>query len=357
MPTWEFLLQKKGDKSWLPLESPTLEILEGEYRLAGRCGIFNTSIDIQIDYISNDQETTGQPLHRRFTRYVNSQGLLLITPFHNFSSGTWQFKCIHNSGIKSLNIEVLAAIASDWDFFDQISEQETNQLSSTSQPASLSLLAKLDKLPTLEPLLAIELAELDLITVLNQKYPPKTTVLPTELITLHQAKFAIKGKTSFEITGEAYLSGEIDIILKDAHTKIIHSQYTHNITDSDFFSYSITIPDQLETQILSGEVRIRPHQHIEQNRHIICQSISIHYQAIVDPFRKFPILPFENLPTHVPVPRNIKFPELPEFLTGRKLKSKAVLATPKTPIPNWNIANAFQVPSYQDKGDLRFEFE
>jgi len=33
MQSWEFLLQKEGDRVWLPLESPDVEILEGRYRV------------------------------------------------------------------------------------------------------------------------------------------------------------------------------------------------------------------------------------------------------------------------------------------------------------------------------------
>jgi hypothetical protein len=30
---WAFLLQQEGDRAWLPLESPDVEVLEGRYRL------------------------------------------------------------------------------------------------------------------------------------------------------------------------------------------------------------------------------------------------------------------------------------------------------------------------------------
>jgi len=348
MPTWEFLLQKKGDKSWLPLESPTLEILEGEYRLAAKSSVGNIPAHIQVDYLPSAEQSDRQlnrPLHRQLNRDINAQGLLLIVPFLSFNVGSWEIKCtVDDFETKSLKIEVLEAIASDWDFFDQITEPVIPALQS--------------EISITDPLTQIELAELELVLIANAKPLSKAPFLPSQLITLEQTEFTVKGEATIEITGESYLSGEIDIILKDAHTKIAHNQYTHNVADSDFFSYSITIPEQLETQILSGEVRIRPHQHIEQNKHIVSQSVSINYQAIVDPFRKFPILPFEKLPTHVPIQRNIKFPELPEFLTlGIRNKSKAVLAKPKKPIPNWDIATPYKIPNYGNSNDLRFEFE
>ena len=33
MKKLEFLLQKEGDRAWLPLETPDVEILEGRYRV------------------------------------------------------------------------------------------------------------------------------------------------------------------------------------------------------------------------------------------------------------------------------------------------------------------------------------
>lgn len=314
---WEFLLQKKGDKSWLPLESSTLEILEGEYRLAARSNLAEAAIDIHINYFSSDRADSW---HRQITRSVNPQGLVLIAPFLNFTCGHWQFNCdvvssdLINSEVRSLNIEVLEAIATEWEGFDLVTE--------------LSLVPKVEPQNSLE------------------------AQLPKELITLHQSEFVIKGGEAIEIMGEAYLSGDIEIILQSDRGDTIHHEYAHDIADSDFFSYTITIPEQEEAQIFTGVVQISPHQPLN-SVHVISQEISIDCPAIANPFRKFPVLPFENLPA--PVRRNIKFPELPEFLTLGRKSAKAA-STNKKPVPNWQIANPFKSPNHLDS-DLRYEFE
>jgi hypothetical protein len=333
MPTWEFLLQKKGDKSWLPLESPTLEILEGEYRLAARTSLDKASIDINIDYSPSDRETNAW--QRRLTRAVNSQGLVLVAPFLDFTSGTWQFSCGVGSEVKFLSIEVLGAISDYWEGFDLVID---NQLTSAMTP-------EVD-LPKME---------IPKMEILENENFTKTSTLPTELITLYESEFIIKGGEALEIMGEAYLSGDIEIILTNDSGDIIHNEYAHDSSDSDFFSYTITIPEQAEAQRFVGQVRISPHEPLKGDR-ITSQVLSVDCQALFNPFRKFPVLPFENLPAHVPVRRNIKFPELPEFLTGRKNKSQ-VSSTPKKPIPNWQISNPFKIPNYSDNSDLRYEFE
>jgi len=158
--------------------------------------------------------------------------------------------------------------------------------------------------------------------------------------------------------GEAYVSGDLEIILKSDCGDIIHQEYAHDSSDSDFFSYTITIPEQSEVQIFTGEVRISPHQPLNNSEYIVSQALTVNCQAIANPFRKFPVLPFENLPANVPVRGNIKFPELPEFLTlGRKNKSSKASSTHKKPVPNCQISNPFKSPNHLDNSDLRYEFE
>jgi hypothetical protein len=65
MESWEFLLQKRGDKSWLPLEVPTVEILEGQYRLAAKSSFIETLIGIQIRY-SPSADVGYQPLQQKY---------------------------------------------------------------------------------------------------------------------------------------------------------------------------------------------------------------------------------------------------------------------------------------------------
>ncbi|NJK59855.1 MAG: hypothetical protein HC918_05830 [Oscillatoriales cyanobacterium SM2_1_8] len=50
METWTFLLQKRNDTSWLPLDAPTAEILTGSYRLASHSSLADRAIALHIVY-------------------------------------------------------------------------------------------------------------------------------------------------------------------------------------------------------------------------------------------------------------------------------------------------------------------
>jgi hypothetical protein len=92
MESWEFLLQKRGDKSWLPLEVPTVEILEGQYRLAAKSSFIETPIGIQIRY-SPSAEVGYKPLQQKISKRTNPEGLLIVTPYTHLTPGTWQIFC------------------------------------------------------------------------------------------------------------------------------------------------------------------------------------------------------------------------------------------------------------------------
>jgi hypothetical protein len=92
MDNWEFLLQKKGDKSWLPLESSTVEILEGQYRLAARSELANTMIGIAIAY-QPSPDSAYHPNQQKISKRISPDGLLIVMPYTHFAPGLWQVNC------------------------------------------------------------------------------------------------------------------------------------------------------------------------------------------------------------------------------------------------------------------------
>ncbi|NKB18642.1 MAG: hypothetical protein HC770_12505 [Pseudanabaena sp. CRU_2_10] len=127
MENWEFLLQKQGDKSWLPLESPTVEILEGQYRLASRTKFADVLVGIQLHYIPSP-ESIHKPSQQKIAKRVNPEGLLIVMPYTNFTPGTWRIECTelderehkeqqHSPWLVGVQLEVQAIsaeLASDW---------------------------------------------------------------------------------------------------------------------------------------------------------------------------------------------------------------------------------------------------
>ncbi len=86
---WEFLLQQEGDRSWLPLESPDVEILEGRYRVMAKTAVPDTLMDIRITHESTDE----LPIKRRTqvrSGKTNPTGLLLVIPFTQMQPGVWE---------------------------------------------------------------------------------------------------------------------------------------------------------------------------------------------------------------------------------------------------------------------------
>ena len=92
MQSWEFLLQKEGDRVWLPLESPDVEILEGRYRIIARSNCANTDIKICMTHQSWEEKPSQTPLHTRNTR-TNEQGLMVVIPYTRLTPGIWDLTC------------------------------------------------------------------------------------------------------------------------------------------------------------------------------------------------------------------------------------------------------------------------
>ncbi|HIK42045.1 hypothetical protein [Thermoleptolyngbya sp. M55_K2018_002] len=93
MAFWEFLIQQEGDRSWLPLESPDVEVLEGRYRVVARSSRMNTPVEISIIQTI----TTEHPPRRRVQKRMgqtNPDGLLVVLPFTRLEPGAWELRCV-----------------------------------------------------------------------------------------------------------------------------------------------------------------------------------------------------------------------------------------------------------------------
>ncbi|WP_017297700.1 hypothetical protein [Nodosilinea nodulosa] len=98
MEYWEFLLQKEGDQSWLPLDASQVEILEGRYRVMAHTSQTNTPVRIQISQVLLNEQRDGQrvgPKRRTLRRrgQTNNNGLMVVMPFTRLREGTWDIQC------------------------------------------------------------------------------------------------------------------------------------------------------------------------------------------------------------------------------------------------------------------------
>ncbi|WP_413167217.1 hypothetical protein ACL6C3_11020 [Capilliphycus salinus ALCB114379] len=92
MKNWEFLLQREGDTTWLPLETPDVEILEGRYRVVARSGYPNAKIEVRITHHALEETP---PVRRVQTRTTNTsgEGLMVVIPYTRLKPGIWELSC------------------------------------------------------------------------------------------------------------------------------------------------------------------------------------------------------------------------------------------------------------------------
>ncbi len=125
---WAFLLQHEGDRTWLPLDTPGMTIVEGRYRIIARSRRRNAAAEISIAHTSSQSLSQDPPQRRTKKRaaQTNEKGFLLVLPFTLMSPGEWELRCagdvmselMGESWQHALKLNVLpqpAAPVDDWD--------------------------------------------------------------------------------------------------------------------------------------------------------------------------------------------------------------------------------------------------
>jgi len=367
MENWEFLLQRKGDKSWLPLESPSVEIVEGQYRLAARSAAANAQVGIAIDYRPS-AEVRHQPLQQKLVKRISHDGLMIVMPYTNFVSGSWRIECsgtepdaanVLTAWKKTVEFDVIqvsSEFGSEWSYNDFQEEDEyldnptepapslhTNALGiALTEPAPLNYSSPIldiaeqrstelvqsmfdefalfdeendegDEAYETTPILQSEIEQEDPLTLLDESQQDTLGAVdtvaasqPRILLKLQQPQYIVDENNSFTIAGQAYTSGEIEIILKHPQTLevIFNNRYaiappviakdqlssiTINSINRDRlaatgvipFTYEVSVPPPSEVQVLIGEVRIHPQQNFEQYSELFVmqQMIAVSYPA------------------------------------------------------------------------------
>jgi hypothetical protein len=90
MNTWEFLLQREGEKTWSSVTAIS-RLKAGKYRLMVRTPKLNQAVDISISYCPESNLTT--PKRKKYYRQTNDRGFLAILPFTPLQSGAWEISC------------------------------------------------------------------------------------------------------------------------------------------------------------------------------------------------------------------------------------------------------------------------
>ncbi|WP_016949291.1 hypothetical protein [Anabaena sp. PCC 7108] len=92
MEHWQFLIQKQGDRTWQTLESPTLKILAGKYRVLARSHLSNTDVEVRVTHSSIQEVLPKRRIFKRLRR-TNADGLMAVIPFIDLKPGIWELRC------------------------------------------------------------------------------------------------------------------------------------------------------------------------------------------------------------------------------------------------------------------------
>jgi hypothetical protein len=125
MMNLKFLIQKEGDREWLPLESPTVEVLEGRYHLMAHTTELDQPVDIQIRHRYEDNGVLQEERQQR-RQQPDTHGNLSLLPNSYLGNGLWTVTCTLCTDQtdrlnQSINLQVLAedfGFISDWEFVE-----------------------------------------------------------------------------------------------------------------------------------------------------------------------------------------------------------------------------------------------
>jgi hypothetical protein len=285
MASWEFLLQKEGDNSWLTLESPDVEILEGRYRMVARSGYTNTSIDVQIVYRDFDAVPPVQQVQNR-TLTTNAEGLMVVMPYTSLKPGNWLFSCapqltsglLATVGKKTIQLRVLPWEAEEFEQFFEDTEPPTVNINSSVSPAvepPTEHYSNVVAFPTSGRPVVPEPTPPPLAVVQTPETSPQTldaveTLLNALHLVLEKDSFVGRLGEALILSGQVELptatpsstspvltEGQLQFRLRDPQTAEPLFDVTQTLAFCDFplfFSGVVYIPFECKTRLILGEV-------------------------------------------------------------------------------------------------------
>ncbi len=280
MDYWEFLIQKEGDRSWLPLESSQVEILEGRYRIVARSGRANATVEIRILHQSTEEVPPKRRIQKR-SSLTNQDGLMVVFPFTRLQPGTWEIGCcgdlmadlLGNGWRSAIRLQVLSKdskLVEDWEP-DWLPPAEgatpAQQLNSPSLvPANWPAVTQ----AATPELAVVPLLQIPLEIGLKPPIAPPAT-LPSSLlhIQLDQEAYTVRWGQSLTFAGHITLpeaemqdftqGTELQVCLRDPQTSwvLLDVRQPLALTHSTLpFTCTLEIPLECKSRLLLGEVTV-----------------------------------------------------------------------------------------------------
>lgn len=282
MEYWEFLLQKEGDQSWLPLDTSQVEILEGRYRVMAHTSHANTPVHIHIDQVLPDREPPARRSLRRQGQ-INENGLMVVMPFTRLGEGAWDIQCASaiaadadsENAPGNVPENTSAAVPSPWHYAVQLrvvaqDSADDGDWFADDGSAGLGAIAAprpplADRTPA--PILGIDLqtaaAAIDafqtaLANGLAEATLPYGLTLPhTALLGGAGESLGLVATVTGRADGELYPPLTLVVRLSDPQTSATVAMAPVPLalaTLPSTMTLTVTIPTQLSTRLLLGEV-------------------------------------------------------------------------------------------------------
>ncbi|MEM6448851.1 MAG: hypothetical protein AAF703_00905 [Cyanobacteria bacterium P01_D01_bin.105] len=264
MKYWEFLIQKEGDQTWLPLETQQVEILEGRYRVVAHTDRANTAMDVRVSQLVTDEMPPRRRVRQRRST-TNTSGLVVVMPFVQLSPGQWDVQCSSLEGEPpwqySVQIQVFAHTEEDWSGEWPIpSDDET--------ASSITVEGEGEFDPDLiNPDLPLIQAQAEL-EVNSPDTDEKVTEAPIYRVALKQQAYLAHPKLPMTIVGQvSALTGVVEqaasqlwIRLQNPETAEVIMEASRPLSLSRLpadFKVQIQLPTDVSTRVILGEVSLR----------------------------------------------------------------------------------------------------
>jgi hypothetical protein len=318
MEYWEFLIQKEGDRSWLPLETADVEILEGRYRLVARSSRHNVPVEIRITHQTPPEEFPPKRRVQKRTNRTSPEGLMVVIPFMRFKPGIWELRCVgdvnpdgqEETWQESVRLQVLP-IDDDAELDVRAAERKHLDLEPTQPPTVLSepattlgtnqTIDQPETAPTrrsqdlsFEPIADSEPSPASGKTpapqVQNFLTAPgvKMTLARPSYIVNCGERFTLSGRIEADTTdpGEFVVTGQLHIGLRNPDTGKWLAEVQQPLLAQKLpvpFSCDVDIPLKCNTSLLLGEVNLyAPAESNQQNAPVSLASASFSITADVN---------------------------------------------------------------------------
>ncbi len=261
MKSWEFLIQKDGELQWYPASSRNLQLEPGKYRILGKSNRFNTVVEVRIS--SQDQEP------QYYQRRLNSQGLVMILPFTELSSGTsFNIRCkgdvlsefLGENWQEKITLNVpTVAIPKKPDIIP-ITESNCQTESADKSQYYLEKLQKLIK-EKIEPKLKNNNPPIAPKTVTSKpRRNPQIDISldETDLVVNGDERLSLSGNIkAVDIEGDIALTAKLRYQLTHPETEEIILTVDYPLSDEKLpshFDHTLVIPDRINHHFLLGEL-------------------------------------------------------------------------------------------------------